>query len=160
MLKLYRREGGKVMAYHEAWTHGSKITEHWGALGERGQTREHRLNKKLSEEENIRQVLANSIKAGYEPMNDDGHATLLIEYPIEAMGSKNDLDKRHALEERMKETLGWTGLGNCDGGSIGSGTMEVCCFVVDFDTAKRVVENDLKDTKFADYSRIYDEGAG
>src|SRR5262249_42675093 len=53
--------------------------------------------------------------------------------------------------------LGWTGLGNCDGGSIGSGTMEVCCFVVDFKIARRVIEDDLKNTKFADYSRIYDE---
>jgi hypothetical protein len=59
----------------------------------------------------------------------------------------------------MNETLGWTGLGNCDGGSIGSGTMEVCCFVVDFKIAKRVVEKDLKNTKFADYSRICDERA-
>ena len=76
------------------------------------------------------------------------------------MGTPKDLEKRHALEERMNETLGWTGVGHCDGGSIGSGTMEVCCFVVDFDTAKRVIEEDLKGTKFADYSRIYEEGPG
>ncbi len=59
----------------------------------------------------------------------------------------------------MNETLGWSGLGHCDGGSIGSGTMEVCCFVVDFDIAKSVIEADLKSTEFDDYSRIYDEGA-
>lgn len=57
----------------------------------------------------------------------------------------------------MNETLGWTGLGNCDGGSIGSGAMEVCCFVVDFDTAKSVIESDLEGTEFAGFSRIYDE---
>jgi hypothetical protein len=57
----------------------------------------------------------------------------------------------------MSETLGWTGLGHCDGGSIGSGTMEVCCFVVDFELAKQVVEKDLADTEFADYTRIYNE---
>src|SRR6516165_984104 len=66
MLKLYRREGGKVTAYHEAWAHGSMITEHWGAIGERGDTCEHRFNKKLSEGENLRQVLAGAIMAGYE----------------------------------------------------------------------------------------------
>jgi len=37
--------------------------------------------------------------------------------------------------------------------------MEVCCYVVDFDVAKRVIEDDLQDSQFADYSRIYDEGA-
>ena len=77
---------------------------------------------------------------------------MLIEYPVDGMGTTKDLDKRHKLEERMNETLGWTGLGNCDGGSMGSGTMEVCCFVVDFKIAKRVIEEDLKSTKFGDYS--------
>jgi hypothetical protein len=160
MLKLYRREGGKVTAYHEAWAHGSMITEHWGAIGERGDTCEHRFNKKLSEGENLRQVLAGAIMAGYEQLDEDGHAILLIEYPVEGMGTEKDLDKRHALEDRMNETLGWTGLGHCDGGSIGSGTMEVYCLVVDFETAKRVIEEDLKGKQFADYSRIYEESAG
>ena len=57
----------------------------------------------------------------------------------------------------MNETLGWTGLGDCDGGSIGSGTMEVCCYVADFDIAKRAIEADLRDTEFGDYTRIYRE---
>lgn len=70
------------------------------------------------------------------------------------MGTATDLDKRRALEDRMNETLGWTGLGHCDGGSIGLGTMEVCCCVVDFDIARCVIEEDLKGTEFADYSRI------
>ncbi|MGO9466620.1 MAG: hypothetical protein ACLQIB_18355 [Isosphaeraceae bacterium] len=160
MLKLYRREAGKVAAYHEAWAHGSTITEHWGPIGERGETREHRLNKKLSEDENLKQVLAKALAVGFQPIEVDEHARLLIEYPVAGKGTTQDLKKRHALEERMNETLGWTGLGHCDGGSIGSGTMEVCCFVVDFETAKRLIEEDLKDTKFADYSRIYDEDAG
>ena len=73
------------------------------------------------------------------------------------MGTPKDLDKRHALQSRMDETLGWTGLGQCDCGSIGSGTMEVCCFVVDFETAKSVIERDLQDSEFSDYTRIFDE---
>jgi len=55
----------------------------------------------------------------------------------------------------MDEVLGWTGLGHTDGGSIGSGTMEVGCVVVDFDIAKKVIEQDLKNTEFADYTRIF-----
>jgi hypothetical protein len=159
MLKLYRRENEKIMAYHEAWCHGSKVTEHWGKLGERGETREHCFNKELSEEGNTRQVLAGAIAAGYELIDADGHSVLLIEYAVHGMGSTKDLDKRYELEDRMNETLGWTGLGHCDGGSIGSGTMDVCCLVVDFEIAKRVIEDDLRGTDFADYSRIYNEGA-
>jgi hypothetical protein len=75
------------------------------------------------------------------------------------MGNSEDLDKRHRLQERMDETLGWTGLGHCDGGSIGSGTMEVCNFVVDYEIAKRVIEEDLSGTEFANFTRIYDENA-
>jgi hypothetical protein len=73
------------------------------------------------------------------------------------METTAQLDKRHRLEDRLDDTLGWTGLGAVDGGSIGSGTMEVCAFVVDFDLAKKVIEADLAGTEFADYTRIYDE---
>jgi hypothetical protein len=59
----------------------------------------------------------------------------------------------------MNDILGWTGLGACDGGSIGSGTMEVCCFVVDFEVANRVIREALGDTDLGDFGRIYDEGA-
>ena len=55
----------------------------------------------------------------------------------------------------MNETLGWAGLGNCDGGSIG--TMEICNFVVDFPLAKAVIEADLKGTEFENYTKIYCE---
>lgn len=37
--------------------------------------------------------------------------------------------------------------------------MEVCCFVVDFEIAKRVIEADLAGTEFSDFTRIYDENA-
>ena len=43
------------------------------------------------------------------------------------------------LRKRKKTAiLNWgTGLGHTDGGSIGNGTMEVGCIVVDFDIAKK-----------------------
>jgi len=159
MEKLYLRKAGKITAYHEAWVDGSRIIEHWGPLGARGKTRQHRRDKKLTGKQHLKKILKVPLAAGYRPVDLDDHAILLIEYSIKGMGSGKDLDKRHALEARMNETLGWTGLGHCDGGSIGSGTMDVCCFVVDFDVAKRVIEKDLKRTKFADYSRIFDERA-
>jgi hypothetical protein len=156
MLKLYKRIK-RVLHYHEAWADGARIIEHWGIVGERGKTTLHKRNKKRSEQQNLKQVLSRPLADGFEPIEVDDHAILLIEYPVKGMGTTRDLDKRHALEDRMNETLGWTGLGNCDGGSIGSGTMEVCCFVVDFKIARRVIEKDIKGTKFADYARIYDE---
>ena len=99
------------------------------------------------------------VAKGYAPIDPEDHYTLLIEYSIVGMGTKEDVEKRHKLEERMNETLGWTGLGACDGGSIGSGTMEVCNFVVDFETAKQAIASDLKNTEFSNYTRIFDENA-
>lgn len=57
----------------------------------------------------------------------------------------------------LNESLGWTGLGCCDGGSIGSGTMEACCYVVDFE--RDVLTKELAETRHGDYTRIYDEDA-
>jgi hypothetical protein len=87
----------------------------------------------------------------------ENQVALMIEYAVVGMGSAGDLEKRHRLEGRMNKTLGWTGLGHCDGGSIGSGTMEVCCFVADFEIARGAIERDLAGTEFADYTRIYEE---
>lgn len=44
--------------------------------------------------------------------------------------------------------LGWTGLGHVDGGSIGSGTMEVGCEVVDFENSEF---RDYKEIKAIEY---------
>jgi hypothetical protein len=156
MIKLYKRING-VLRYHEAWESEGAITEHWGIVGERGDSREHKMPKRTSAERALREVLKSALDDGYAELDDDGLKILLIEYSVDGMGSSEDLEKRHALEDRMNETLGWTGLGHCDGGSIGTGSMEVCCMVVDVETAKRVIADDLRSTEFADYSRIYEE---
>ena len=156
MLKLYNRIDG-TLRYHEAWVNGRTVYEHWGFVGEQGETKNHRLSKAKTNEDAIVDVLSSALDVGYRPIALADHAVLMIEYAIDGFGSPEDVDKRHALEDRMNETLGWTGLGACDGGSIGSGSMEVCCYVVDFDIAKRVVENDLAGTEYSDFTCIYNE---
>jgi predicted DNA-binding WGR domain protein len=153
---LYKRIDGQLH-YHEAWIDGDTVVEHWGRVGEKGSTKEHDLARFRSPENAVAEVLASARSKGYAPIDESDLQSVEIEYTVDGMGNSADLDKRHALEERMSELLGWTGLGDCDGGSIGSGTMEVACFVVDADIAKRVIEADLKGTTFADYSRIATE---
>jgi hypothetical protein len=80
---------------------------------------------------------------------------LEITYKIDGFGTEEDLEKRDKLQERMDDLLGWTGLGHTDGGSTGSGTMEVACVVVDFDIAKKVIEDNLRGTEFENYTRIF-----
>lgn len=148
MVKLYKRQADGRLAYHEAWYTDSGITEHWGMLGERGQIREH-TGRTLEE------VLAEARRQGFSKA--DAEHVVVIEYEVQGMGTREDLEKRHALEARMDETLGWTGLGHCDGGSIGSGMMEVTVMVVDVELAKRTIVADLAGTPFQDYRQIYVE---
>ena len=160
MKKLYLvDENGLPTHYHEAWVDGNSVVEHFGPLGTQGESKKHRAGRFSSAEEKLEKVLRTPLAKGFQEVPIDHHSILLIEYKVEGFGSPDDLEKRHALQDRMDETLGWTGLGHCDGGSIGSGTMEVCCFVVDFETAKTAIEQDLQGSEFADYSRIFDERA-
>ncbi|WPU97635.1 hypothetical protein SNE26_16535 [Mucilaginibacter sp. cycad4] len=157
MLKLYRKDAG-IINYWETWDKDDKTgLIHWGIAGEKGQSGEVRSSLLSNFRRKIQTIINKKIEEGYKQINIDDHYTLLIEYVIEGMGTPLDVEKRTRLQNKMDEILGWTGLGHCDGGSIGSGTMEVCCFVIDFNLAKTVIERSLQDTEFANYMRIYDE---
>ena len=159
MLKLYKFTDNEK-SYWETWDNDDGTHEvHWGVLGTEGDSKTIKSSFLKKVTDIIQKEVDKRITEGYRPIEPEDHITLLIEYAVEDMGNGQNVEKRHRLEERMNETLGWTGLGVCDGGSIGSGTMEVCNFVVDFDVAKEVIENDLKDTEFSNYTRIYDEDA-
>jgi hypothetical protein len=155
MLKLYKDIDGKLR-YWETWDKDQQTgIVHRGAVGDKGEIEEIKSSLLSNFRKKIQKLVDEKIAEGYEEMED--MYTLLIQYTVDDMGTPQDLEKRHRLENRMNDVLGWTGLGHCDGGSIGSGTMEACCFVVDFDTAKEIIEQDLKGTEFENYIRIFDE---
>jgi predicted DNA-binding WGR domain protein len=150
MTKLYKKIEGELH-YWECWAQGDgSMIAHWGKVGERGSNKI--IDKQLGESE-----IDKFTRQGYVEFDDLEIATLVIEYAVDGMGTVNDLDKRQMIQERMDEALGWAGLGNCDGGSIGRGTMEIVCLVVDFAIARQVVERDLAGAGLADYARIYCE---
>lgn len=148
------------MHYWETWEKQTEMgVVHWGIVGQQGQNKEVKSTEGVSFKVTIGKEVEEKMQEGYRKIPMDAHSTLLIEYKVDGTGTNIDVDKRQRLESKMNETLGWTGLGKCDGGSIGSGAMEVGCFVVDFSTAKKIIEQDLKGTEFADYTRIYHENA-
>lgn len=156
-LKLYRFTDGKK-EYWETWENGdSSHTIHWGILGTRGESHTLSSQEPGKVEIVIQREIDARIAEGFRPIEPDAHFPIIIEYAVEGMGSIDDIDKRQRLDERMNETLGWTGLGACDGSSMGSGTMEVFNFGVDFALAKEVIEHDLAGTEFANYTLIYGE---
>jgi len=155
MLKLYKFTNTRK-EYWETWENNDGTnTVHWGKLGEKGESKIIKSSIFKKAETIIQKEIDELISKGFQPIEDDEQNRLIIEYSIDGMGTEEDLEKRHRLENRMNETLGWTGLGHCDGGSIGSGTMEVCNYVVDFELSKEIIENELIETEFSDYNRIY-----
>jgi len=155
MLKLYRLKDNQLW-YWETWNKDEKTAiVHWGIVGEQGQNKEVKGGLFSNFRKNVQKEIDEKLKEGYREFDQDKVSFLEIEYIIDGFGTEQDLEKRHRLEAKMDEVLGWTGLGHTDGGSIGSGTMEVGCMVVDFDTAKKVIEENLKGTEFGNYSRIF-----
>ena len=155
MLKLYRLSEEKK-EYWETWSNddGSHRV-HWGVLGTTGESKVLKMSLFHNPQKAIQKEIDDLIAIGFSEV--DQTFTLMVEYSVDGFGTPEDLDKRARLQDRLNETLGWTGLGHCDGGSIGSDTMEVCNYVVDFEIAKRVIEKDLIGTEFENFTRIYDE---
>ena len=156
VIKLYRKINRK-WHYHEAWVDGETIGEHWGKVGEVGNHARHKRDRKLSIEKNLMRVLETATSNGFAELEPDDWQSLRIEYKIDGMGEPRDLSKRQKLEKRLDDTLGKTGLGEVQGASIGSGTMEVCCSVVSFRLSKQIIQPNLTGTTFADYSKIVND---
>ncbi len=158
MIKLYKNIDSKLH-YWETWDKDTKTgIVHWGEIGSKGLNKEIKSGLFENYATKIRKEMEQKIKEEYSEFDNENYAFLEIEYKIDGFGTEEDLDKRHRLEGQMDEILGWTGLGHTDGGSIGSGTMEVGCMVVDFEVAKKVVEESLKNTEFENYTRIFNIG--
>lgn len=153
MIKLYKKLEDGTINYWENWFPNDDTAYiHWGVIGDVGLKKEIRGSKATTE---VKKEMTQKVSEGYLPIKDEDINRLIVEYKIEDMGDSIDLEKRQKLESLLEDLLGWTGLGDCDGGSMGSGSMEVCCFVVDYEVAKKVVEEKLKSTEFSDYTRIY-----
>jgi hypothetical protein len=136
--KLYRLSPGEA----RYWETPGGITVHSGRLGEKGETR--RLFSGEASRRLVQAEAAQRQAEGYAEIPLDEHATMIVQYRIDGFGSEADLDKRNRVMSLMDEALGWTGLGHCDGGDIGSGTTNVFCPVVDADLATRVILEELE----------------
>ena len=160
MIRLYKRGAdGKALAYHEAWVEpeNRRIVEHWGLLGEEGETDTYRIKLLGSLKKQFNSVLDPARGEGFTEIAEGDYASLIIEYETAGGVIGESTDKRDNLEEALNQKLGWTGLGYCEGIETDAGTMAVACFVVDYDLALQIIETSLKDTEFGYYSRIYQE---
>jgi hypothetical protein len=119
-------------------------------VGEEGETRELPHEAGLHPSEIIKREAKPLRAAGFKPRKTKELHSVVIQYKVAGRGTVNDHDRRVRVEERMNECLGWSGLGHCDGGDMGSGTMNVFCYVVDAAIAEKVIVKDLKEHALLD----------
>lgn len=160
MIRLYKRdENDMIAAYHEAWIEpqNRRIVEHWGYLGDSGDTATHRIHILGSLERQFESVLEPARALGFAELPESAFASLVIAYDVRGMDPDEARDKQDDIEEALNEKLGWTGLGYCDNGRLSAETLEICCRVVNVDLAQKVISESLDGSVFSDYSRIYQE---
>lgn len=159
MLKLYKKRRSKFY-YWETWDIDERSgTIHWGIAGEVGEDKEVSADSKEEYRVLIEKEVERLTADGYQIKLDSemGKVALSYEAEGEGEGSKKDNEKIQALEDRLNECLGWTGLGHVHDAHIMEGKLFVFCFVVDVEVALRVIEEDLKETAFKDYIELVGE---
>jgi hypothetical protein len=135
------------------WTNAEKAI--WACVErlkrERIQVDESKLKQQLSmvESEFLGDILkqeesvtsAEVASAPLDEGDDDEEEQLVVQYRIGGHGGGTDHDKRVAVENLLGEFLEKADLGYCDGGDIGSGTMNVFCWVKPGrDVGKKLIE--------------------
>jgi hypothetical protein len=146
-----------LLHYREGWSNGSEVTAHWGVCGERGEVRTHNAASEAEADEIIAKSGPAALADGWVEIPEDEHAWLVVEFLLAGLKADDPVAFRHGLEDYLNDLVGWLGLGHCDGGSIGSGTLEAACLVVDYDVAAEALARELKASPYAGYSRIYRE---
>ena len=148
--RIYKRIGGVL--HHESVSAQDGIALHWAAkVGQKAKIKE--LPFAGSPKKAVETFLGVAVAKGFTELPEDHE--IEIQYNVDDMGTPEDFDKLDALENQLHQLLGWLGLGVCNENSIGDGTMEVSCFVVDADIAMKCIKKALKGTRFGDYASIH-----
>lgn len=142
-LKVYRTIEG-VTEYWESWNERGEAFVRSGKVGEKAEIRKYSMKDSRQAAEMIKEV-ERVEKSGFTPRNMEDFVQIVIHYRLERWGSGQDHERRVKIEDSMNECLTSTGLGYCDGGDIGSGTMNIFCEVVDAAVAERIIVGNLKD---------------
>lgn len=135
MLKLYKTLPDGIH-YWEIWDNDDNtFTIHQGKLGDVGETEVyHPKGKGLPFDVLYAQHISKQQEMGYEEI--DNPTELIFQYTYQTNEDPTQLlEKRQYVESLLSDCLGWTGNGHCDGGDIGSGSMNIFCYVVDKDIA-------------------------
>jgi hypothetical protein len=148
MFRRYRGDG--ELQYREAWMDDDAVVEHWGVVGNVGETRRYEAGPSRNPLSILADLETSAEGAGFEPIPIERHRCVQVRTSVAGDGSVDDLDLRHRLEEALSEALCGTGLGYCDGGDIGGGQMTSFNYVVSPRSWKRPIIADSELRSAAD----------
>lgn len=118
---------------------------HWGKLGEPGLSETLAATSGEAAEALIERESRSPRLQGFAEIDIDDHVQVIVQFKTDHdWGDSADLEKRHRVEDILNECLGWSGNGHCDGGDIGSGTINAFSFVVDPQLAQETIISALK----------------
>lgn len=132
------------LVYWEVWQNGKQLIIHYGSVGDTGEREKKKLSPFQKGEKQMKELAKEKIKEGYDYLDEDTLYQLVIQYRYEEHQLEEKLDDRYHIESIMNECLGWTGNGACDGGDIGSGTINIFNYVVDPEKAAQIILEELE----------------
>ena len=152
MVKLYKKSGKDIL-YFEVWLNDDNIslTTHKGALGDMGETEDIIYDEEddLPVKVGMAKIVSDLRQLGY--YDNVSLTEMIIQYTYNDNENMSVLvNKRQHIESLLNECLGWTGNGHCDGGDVGSGSMNLFCYVVDKDIAARTILEMLVEEGYLD----------
>ena len=130
--------------YWESWNEGTEAFIRSGKVGEISEIRKFTMKDPRQASEMMKEIerVQNS---GFTPREMEQMIQVVIHYRLERWGSTLDHDRRVKIEDLMNDCLIASGLGFCDGGDIGSGTINIFCEVVDAEVAERIIVDKLRE---------------
>lgn len=143
MVKLYRSTDGAI-EYWECWETSTHFIVHSGIVGQKGEVKEHNKMENDQVRYQIEDEMNRAKAAGYSSIDTGLMMQIVIQSRIDGRGSTRDLNRAIAIEDLLSECLRWTGVGNCDGHDIGSGTLNIFCDVVDGNIGQKIIIDCLK----------------
>ena len=135
MIKLYKREPGGKLLYHEAWTDDSNrnVTIHAGTVGRDGKNHSVPWDPEAETEDAVlERVLSDARKKGFEEVPLELQMWAVVQFKLKSFsGSKRDYKKWERIRKNLDQVLGWKGVGHVDGGDIGTFVMNIVAIIVD-----------------------------
>ncbi|MEM1036247.1 MAG: hypothetical protein AAGI14_05750 [Pseudomonadota bacterium] len=159
MFRLYKRdEENELRAYYEVWAEPARrrIIEHWGVVGEAGETETHRIWFFGGLEKQFEKIMAPAHAQGFEEIALGDYETLIVMFT-----DQDDVptpQESASVADQINEILGWTGLGFCDGDEVSGKDIDLTCRVVASDMARALIAEEAKtDALLSVYSLRFGE---